>query len=77
MAPPKKDAEAAVAAMQVYLGSVDRVTTRDAQKLYKKVFVVLQKIAAKTNTEWHLWWPLVEKEARTRGVRMATPGKDI
>lgn len=77
IAPPKALAERAVKAMQILLGSVDRVSPRDEQRLRNRVRHALEAIEKKTGQSASDWWPLVEREARRRGLRIAIPGKDL
>ena len=68
------NAEKAVRLMQIYIGSVDRVSVPTAQKMYRKIRKEIDRIEEKTGVTDA--WEQVEREARKRGGILATPGKD-
>lgn len=72
-----KQLENAVETMRVYAGSVGRVSLRDEQRLYARAFKAVEKIAKKHGMSSENVWSQVEQEARRRGLKLATPGKDI
>ena len=77
MRPSKAMLDKAVKAMQVYLGSVDRVYFHSEQRLYNKALKTVTQISEQTGMLSEDVWVQVETEARRRGIRLALPGKDI
>lgn len=77
--PPKRQLEAAVRDMQVYLGASrpGTVRVRDAQKLYDRVRKKVDRIADKAGISVESAWDQIEAEARRRGVVSPMPGKDF
>lgn len=77
--PAKKTLNAAVEAMQVYLGCQRErmVRIRDQEKLYGKVLRRVQGISKTTGLSFNNAWGQIENEARRRGIRCPLPGKDI
>jgi hypothetical protein len=78
-AAPKRPSPAllkkAVEAMRLLIGSVDRVSLRDEQRLHaraRKAVEEVEKASGVTDA-----WEQIEKEARRLGGRLATPAKDI
>lgn len=77
--PPRSVIEAAVKAMQLYLGIAcdPRARLRDEQKLRARVARKVATIVKSTgNTDDNVWNQL-ENEARRRGKICPLPGKDI
>lgn len=72
----RAEAEKAVKAMQVYLGSVGRVYFRDEQRLYNRAMKHVDKIADAMRAGRSDVWEQIEREARKRGVKSPMPGKD-
>jgi len=74
---PTAKIEAAVAAMQVYLGSIAKVRPKDEDKLYARAMKAVEAVAKHYGTQSIIIWSQIEVEARSRGLRLARPGQDI
>lgn len=75
--PTKASLERAVETMRVYVGSVDKVTVRQATRLQTRVYKALEKVCTQSGVAVDDAWAQVEAEARKRGLRLAVLGKDI
>jgi len=63
--------------MQLYLGSNNKARVSDQQKLYKAVTKTIEKLAKVSGMEFNTVWQQAEEYARTKGVVVPVPGRDI
>jgi hypothetical protein len=76
-APSKKDLDAAVKAMQLYLGSVDFASLKDQQRFHTRASRAVSKVATVAGIDDIAAWEQIEKEARRRGLVRPVPGKHM
>lgn len=75
--PRKAQLDRAVKVMQLYLGSVDYVSVRDQERLYRRAMKQVEKIADQTGQLSSDIWSSIEGEARRRGPVRPLLGKDL
>ena len=77
--PSKRQLQAAIHDMQVYLGANRSPTRRirDTQRLYDRVRRKVDRIADKAGIPPDSAWSQIETEARSRGIISPMPGKDF
>lgn len=73
----KSNVERAVNSMRVYLGSVDKTSLRDQQRLYARTMHEVDRLVDQTKLTRADVWDQVATEARARGLVLAIPGRDI
>lgn len=76
MRPPKAKLEAAVKAMQLYLGSVNFVRLRDEERLYKRVVKLVEGISEVSGMRYIDAWEQIENEAQVRGALRPKAARD-
>jgi hypothetical protein len=72
-----RSAEAAVRAMQLYIGSQGYCTVRDQQRLYNRVRKAAERVAREQKVTLSDSWAIISSEARGRGPIRPVLGKDL
>jgi len=75
--PPKRLLNAAVKAMRLYLGSVDKIRPRAEERLYNNAMKAVSKVAKAIGAPYAAVWEQIEDRARMLGALLPQPGKDI
>lgn len=78
--PPKGSIEAAVLAVQLYMGSDNYASIRDQQRLYSRMEIAIQKIkdwADKHGYDGSDFEKQIHTEAERRGKKLPQVAKDI